>query len=235
MGSPGSGATRSGAAALLELGILLAKYKVKSSVKFAWWTAEEEGLLGSRHWVASQKAPELDQIRLYLNFDMLASPNFVLGSYDGDGSDFGHRGPPGSGEVEALFDEFFHSQGWNTSSHDFDGRSDYQAFADNGIPCGGLFTGADETKTKEWVEMFGGVQGEILDPNYHTADDNYDNLNFTAFYTMTRAMAASVAEYSTSFASLPVRDPSKAKRGMRWRKIGSNKLVKKGHHSVWKT
>jgi hypothetical protein len=81
--------------------------------------------------------------------------------------------------------------------------------------------------------VFGGVAGEIMDPNYHTEFDTYDNLNFTAFLTMTKAMAASVAEYATSFDSLSSTGPTKVKRSMRWRGVGGNK-VRKGHATYWK-
>ena len=233
---PGINDDGSGTIGILETAIALSQYSTNNAVRFCFWSGEEFGLLGSTHYVETlnDTAADLAKIRLYLNFDMIASPNFIYATFDGDGSEFNLTGPPGSAEVEHFYESWFDSNGLNHTATAFDGRSDYQAFADNEIPCGGLFTGADETKTEEWVEMFGGVQGEILDPNYHTAEDKYDNLNFTAFYIMTRAIAASVAEYSTSLASIPARDPSKVKRGMRWRNIGSNKLVKKGHHSVWK-
>ncbi len=45
---PGINDNGSGSAALLELAVLLAKRSVLSRVRFAWWTAEESGLLGSR-------------------------------------------------------------------------------------------------------------------------------------------------------------------------------------------
>ena len=115
----------------------------------------------------------------------------------------------------------------------FDGRSDYQAFADNGIPCGGLFTGADESKTAKEVELFGGTQGIQLDPNYHSAGDNYANLNFTAFTVMTKAIAASVAHYSTSLASIPPHGGARRMKREVWPRSDEGAFVQKGHRKLW--
>lgn len=51
--------------------------------------------------------------------------------------------------------------------------------------------------------MFGGTAGIAYDPNYHQVGDTYDNLNFEAWLVNTQAIAAAVAEYGTSFDSLP--------------------------------
>ena len=58
----------------------------------------------------------------------------------------------------------------------FDGRSDYVGFVNRGIPSGGVFAGAEAPKTAAQVAMYGGVQGEQLDPCYHEACDNYTTL-----------------------------------------------------------
>lgn len=202
---PGINDDGSGSIGILETAIQLSKFSTNNAVRFCWWSGEEFGLLGSTYYVETlnQTASEFDKIKLYLNFDMIASPNYIFATFDGDGSSFDLVGPPGSAEVETYYRQWFKRRGYNITATAFDGRSDYQAFADNGIPCGGLFTGADETKTPRWERKFGGVAGETLDPNYHTAEDNFANLNFDAFVPMGRALAASVAKYADSFDSLP--------------------------------
>ena len=64
----------SGSAALLETAIQMAKVKPNNTVRFAWWGAEESGLLGSEYYVEQLTEDEVDDIALYLNFDMIASP-----------------------------------------------------------------------------------------------------------------------------------------------------------------
>ncbi|MGW5640785.1 M20/M25/M40 family metallo-hydrolase, partial [Streptomyces sp. NPDC003832] len=85
---PGINDNGSGSAGILQVAQELAKSqgKVKNKVKFAWWSAEEFGLLGSEAYVASLTEEQKEQIKLYLNFDMIASPNAAYFVYDGDDS-----------------------------------------------------------------------------------------------------------------------------------------------------
>lgn len=46
----------------------------------------------------------------------------------------------------------------------FDGRSDYGPFIENGIPAGGLFTGAERIKNAEGRAKYGGLANAAYDP-----------------------------------------------------------------------
>ena len=166
----------------------MAKVKPWNTVRFAWWSAEESGLIGSTNYVNSLSAGELDRIALYLNFDMIGSPNFVRFVYDGSG-DIGPTGPPGSAEIEGVFESYFAANGLATEPTAFDGRSDYQAFINNGIPAGGLFTGAEGTKTAAQAAVFGGTAGAPYDPCYHQACDTFANNSNIVLDQMSDAMA----------------------------------------------
>lgn len=165
-----------GSAALLEVALRMAKVKSNNAVRFAWWGAEERGLLGSEHYVDELSGAEIADIALYLNFDMVGSPNYVFGVYDGDDSAGvgAGPGPGGSAEIEGVFESFFASRGLATVPADFTGRSDYGPFIAAGvdIPAGGLFTGAEGLKTAAEAELFGGVVGESYDPCYHDVCDS---------------------------------------------------------------
>ena len=165
----------SGSAALLETAIQMAKVKPANTVRFAWWGAEESGLLGSTYYVAELSEEEIADIGLYLNFDMVASPNYMFGIYDGDNSG-GTAAPgfipPGSAEIEDLFESFYASRGEPFVDSEFSGRSDYGPFIAVDIPSGGLFTGAEVPKTAEEEALFGGVAGVAFDPCYHAFCDN---------------------------------------------------------------
>ncbi len=165
----------SGSAALLETAIRMARAKPANKVRFAWWGAEESGLLGSRFYVANLSEDAADDIALYLNFDMIASPNYTFGIYDGDNSG-GTAAPgfipPGSAEIEDQFERFFTARGEPFKDTEFSGRSDYGPFIAIGIPAGGLFTGAEVPKTAAEAAIFGGVAGAQLDPCYHQFCDN---------------------------------------------------------------
>ncbi|KAI9368532.1 hypothetical protein BJX61DRAFT_213525 [Aspergillus egyptiacus] len=204
---PGINDDGSGIISNLMVAKALTKFSVKNAVRFCFWTAEEFGLLGSDYYVSSLSPEELAKIRLYLNFDMIASPNYALMLYDGDGSAFNLTGPAGSGEIEKLFADYFASQGYPTVETEFDGRSDYEAFILNGIPAGGVFTGAEEVKTEEEAALFGGQAGVAFDENYHLVGDTMDNLNHEAFLLNSKATAFAVATYATDLSSIPERKP----------------------------
>ena len=165
-----------GSAALLETAIQMAGTKnVNNTVRFAWWGAEEEGLLGSEYYVEQLSDEEADDIALYLNFDMIGSPNYFFGVYDGDNS--GQTAPAGfipegSAAIEDVFENYYTSVGQPYQDTDFSGRSDYGPFIAIGIPAGGLFTGAEGVKTEAEAIAYGGVVGAAYDPCYHAPCDN---------------------------------------------------------------
>jgi Zn-dependent M28 family amino/carboxypeptidase len=178
---PGIEDNGTGSATLLETALQIADLGIepRNTIRFAWWGAEEAGLVGSQFYVDSLTKSEAKDIELYLNFDMIGSPNFARFIYDGDGSAFGIKGPSGSDDIEALFEDYFASQGLVSEPTAFDGRSDYDAFITAGIPAGGLFTGAEDAKTAEQVEWYGGLatfEGEPVsyDPCYHQPCDSMD-------------------------------------------------------------
>jgi Zn-dependent M28 family amino/carboxypeptidase len=173
-GGPGINDNGSGVAALLEIAVEMAKLKTPNAVRFAWWGAEEAALQGSNHYVTNLSDAELENIALYLNFDMIASPNYTLGVLDGDDSaqQGGGPGPAGSGAIEAVFEQFFAAHGEPVKASDLAGRSDYAPFQVNGVPVGGLFTGAEVPKSADDVAKWGGIAGQQMDPCYHSSCDS---------------------------------------------------------------
>ena len=166
---PGINDNGSGSAQDLEIALQMAELGIepRNRVRFAWWGAEESGLIGSQFYVDSLTKRQIKQIAVNLNFDMVGSPNYVRFVYDGDASDTESLGSTGSGVVEDVFNDYFASQDMETEPTAFDGRSDYDAFISVGIPAGGLFTGAEGEKTAEEADLYGGVAGEQYDPCYH--------------------------------------------------------------------
>ena len=195
---PGINDNGSGTAAILEVAEQMAKVRPVNKVRFALWGAEESGLVGSNAYVAGLAPEELDKIALYLNFDMVGSPNHVFFVYDGNDSDGvgAGPGPAGSAEIEKTFEAFYNSRDIPFKGTDFSGRSDYGAFIANGIPSGGLFTGAEGVKTAEEVQLWGGTAGQQYDPCYHLACDTYDNNNDTALDVNSDAIAFSILQYA---------------------------------------
>ncbi len=214
---PGINDDGSGVVGILNTARALASYpalpSTYNSVRFGFWAAEEFGLLGSTYYVENLPAPELAKIKLYLNFDMIASPNYRYALYDGDGSTFNLTGPAGSDRIEALFQEYFTSSNLNYTASAFDGRSDYLPFIEAGVAAGGIFTGAEGIKTAAEVESFGGTAGLAYDENYHEAGDNVTNLSLDAFQVNSEAIAWSVATYLESLEGIPERNATQPGNG----------------------
>jgi Zn-dependent M28 family amino/carboxypeptidase len=194
---PGIQDNGTGSAAILEVAVQMAKVAPRNKVRFAWWGAEESGLVGSDYYVLeSLTDEERAQIALYLNFDMIGSPNYVRKIYDGDGSSFGLAGPAGSAQIERFFEKFYEKRNLAYEATEISFRSDYAAFFDSGIPFGGLFTGAEEIKTPEQAAIYGGTAGEQLDPCYHEACDTFDNISLEVLDLNSDAAAAAVLQYA---------------------------------------
>ncbi|MDQ0942297.1 Zn-dependent M28 family amino/carboxypeptidase [Streptomyces sp. V1I1] len=203
---PGINDNGSGSAGLLEVAQELAKSKSKpaNKVRFAWWSAEENGLLGSEAYVAQLSSLGKQEIKLYLNFDMIASPNYGLFVYDGDDSDGvgAGPGPVGSAQLERDINEFLDKRGTPHEGTDFTGRSDYGPFIEVGIPSGGTFTGAEGIKTDKQAEKFGGTAGVAYDSCYHAKCDTISNIDMKAFAVNIGVIANAVGTYAHDLSSL---------------------------------
>ncbi|MFC9969764.1 M28 family metallopeptidase [Spirillospora sp. NPDC127200] len=217
----------SGSAAILAIAQKvgkLGKKNIKNKVRFAWWGAEEAGLLGSYHYVGSLSAAERAKIALNLNYDMLGSTNYVRFVYDGDDSmGTGTNPPAGSGAIEKTFVDYFAGRGLKSEPTAFDGRSDYGPFIEQGIPAGGLFSGAEGIKTAEQARIYGGKAGQPYDPCYHATCDTMKNISWTGLDQFTDAAAFATQKFAKS--TLPVNGEARKARA---KSAGSAATIWKG-------
>jgi Zn-dependent M28 family amino/carboxypeptidase len=203
---PGINDNGSGTAALLETAVHLGGAPaVTNAVRFAFWGAEEEGLVGSTSYVRALSEADRNRIALYLNLDMVGSPNPGYFVYDGDNSDNvgAGPGPEGSATIERVLLDQLATTGVTGEGTDFDGRSDYGPFIAAGIPSGGLFTGAEEPKTAEQAQKWGGAAGKPDDPCYHQACDRTSNVDRTALDRNVDAVAGTIARFALSTDGIP--------------------------------
>ena len=213
---PGINDNGSGVAAVLETALQLGGAPdITNAVRFGFWGAEEVGLLGSFDYVASLDEEELRDIALYLNFDMVGSPNPGYFTYDGDQSMPPDprmptpRIPEGAAGIERTLAAYLDDEGVAPDDADFDGRSDYDAFTRAGVPAGGIFSGGETEKTPEEVEVWGGQAGEPYDPNYHKPADTIENIDPTALEINGRGVAYGVGVYAQDQRGrngIPIRD-----------------------------
>ena len=217
---PGIQDNGTGSAGILETALQLAalaeagELDVDNRMRFAWWGAEELGLLGSQYYVDNLTEEEQGEIILNLNFDMIGSPNYARFVYDGDGSASEPAGPPGSAFVEWLFRDWFDSQGLESEPTPFSGRSDYGPFIAVGIPAGGLFTGAEGIKTEEQAARYDGEAGVAFDPCYHLACDTFDNISEQGLSEMLGALANSVGFFAKRTPYVPPTDGARSRQAI---------------------
>jgi Iap family predicted aminopeptidase len=176
---PGINDNGSGVAALLAAAERLAdSAPAGAALRFGFWGAEELGLIGARRYVARLPARERRRIAVYLNLDMVGSPNAVPFVYDTDD------------RIERTLRRHVP----RAEETDIGGASDHAAFARAGVPVGGLYTGSAERKTAAQRRRHGGTAGRALDPCYHRACDDLGNVDQAVLRTMTAALVAALPE-----------------------------------------
>jgi hypothetical protein len=203
---PGINDNGSGSAALLETALNMAKTRTQNTIRFAWWAAEEQGLVGSADYVAGLSERQRNRIALYMNYDMVASPNYIFMVYDANESTFpapeGVTVPEGSEAIEKVYERYYTKVKQPYDDTEFSGRSDYEAFILAGIPSSGLFTGAEGIKTEQQQEIWGGTAGEQYDPCYHLACDTIRNVNRKALAVNSDLIAFAMLRFAYSTESV---------------------------------
>jgi aminopeptidase S len=190
----------SGVAALLQIAEQLGgSPNLPGTVRLAFWGSEEDDLDGSTGYVADLDETERAAIALYVNLDMVASPNVGYFVQGGTG-DREEAGPTGSAEVARVLTEELARVGVTAQGDVLDGLSDYEPFVQAGIPTGGVFSGDDTDKTDAQARAWGGEAGEEFDSCYHQDCDRLDNVDRVALGRFTDAVGASLRRFAASTA-----------------------------------
>ncbi|GAA2943658.1 MULTISPECIES: M28 family metallopeptidase [Streptomycetaceae] len=184
----------SGSAAVLETALAVSRAQLTPDkhLRFAWWGAEELGLVGSKYYVNNLASTERAKLAGYLNFDMIGSPNPGYFVYDDDPV------------IEQTFKDYFAGLSVPTEIEtEGDGRSDHAPFKSAGVPVGGLFTGASNTKSSAQAQKWGGTAGQSFDRCYHSSCDTTANINDTALDRNSDAVAHAVWTLSAGTVTPP--------------------------------
>jgi Zn-dependent M28 family amino/carboxypeptidase len=184
---PGINDNGSGSAAVLETALQLPG-PARQGLRFAFWGAEERGLIGSRHHVGALSEEERRRVGLYINLDMVGSPNFARfvqsSAAGGELAETARR---------ALLADFHEHNLPVTERSGGRYGTDDASFSEKGIPTLGLYTGADRPKSDADAGLFGGTAGRPYDPCYHRACDTIDNINRDVLEQNTRALMRAVS------------------------------------------
>ena len=187
---PGINDNGSGVAALLEIARALGGRQYPATIRLAFWSAEETGLHGSTHYVKGLSDADRGRIVAYLNADMLASPNGYPGVYDGLGM------PPGSSAVSGVLMAAAARAGVIPTPVS-SGASDEIAFAQAGIPVGGVEAGASNLVGEEVAIAAGSTPGLPADACYHQACDDAGNVRLDLAEALTRTLADATVQLAT--------------------------------------
>lgn len=183
---PGIHDNASGTTNVLGVALALENRPITNKVRFAWWGAEELGLIGADHYVSELSADELAQIKAYINLDMVAPLD--------EQNTFGVLDDPMAGQMPGVLTDALEAQDHDWGPAGYAGNSDYQPFVDAGIPSTGLLAYYDE--------------------NYHTVDDDLSNVSATSLYNGTVASATLVEALADDISlAAPRPDPSVGRVG----------------------
>jgi Zn-dependent M28 family amino/carboxypeptidase len=182
---------------VLEAALRLARgpTQARGRVRFAFWGAEEHGLVGSRHHVDTLSEDERHHIALYINLDMVGSPNFVRFIQGSAATD---DAPVAIARRELVAD----FREYNLTVEERTGGrygSDDTSFSQKGIPTVGLYTGASGLKSETQASVFGGAAGRPYDPCYHRACDTIENINREVLEQNTRALVRALHAVAISY------------------------------------
>jgi len=196
---PGIVDNGSGVATLLEIATRLgAQPDVRNAVRFAFFGSEEDGAEGSSGYVDGLSRDDRQKIKLYLNVDMVASPNAGYIVQGGAGEDEEGAGPPGSATVGGVLAAELAKTGVAAPEITEFVGDDESAFIDAGIPAGGAENGDAKKKTAEQARNWGGQAGEVYDRCYHQACDGIGNVNREVLSNYLKAIATTLAHFATS-------------------------------------
>jgi len=198
--SPGINDDGSGVAALLEAASALgAQPKSTNAVRFVFWGSVPEG---PTKYLGGLSRDQVDDIAVYLGADAIGSPNAGYFTYDGDQSgqpnpDIPPQSvPAGSAGVERTLAGYLNLGGVRPADMPLSRAADYAAFLAAGVPIGGLTAGTSQRKTEVQARLWGGQAGVAFDPNYHTPQDNIDNVDRKALSVMGQALAFAIGTYA---------------------------------------
>jgi Zn-dependent M28 family amino/carboxypeptidase len=190
---PGINDDGSGVAALLEIARALAGTRPRATIRLAFWSGEEMGLHGSYRYASTLTADQRQAILVYLNVDMIASPNGFAGVYEESGA------PAGSTVAHDLLVAAVERAGGTPVGIDLGGGSDHYGFAEAGVPTAGVFSGAGEPVAAEQAAASGAAAGQPADACYHQPCDDLANADLP----LARLLAASLADVVVRVANNP--------------------------------
>jgi putative aminopeptidase FrvX len=168
--APGADDNGSGSAGLLEIAKVLQTHPNKHDLRFILLGGEEQGLFGSKQYVASLNAAEQARIKAVLNMDMIGTLNTTTPTVLLEGAPISQLIIDALAEAAATYTELT----VQTSLNPF--ASDHVSFLEKGIPAVLTIEGSDSANS-----------------NIHSANDTLNHLNYDLMLEILRMNVAFVA------------------------------------------
>jgi hypothetical protein len=211
--APGADDNASGSAGVLELGRILAARTWQHDIRLILFGGEEQGLHGSKQYVAALPTAERARIRAVLNMDMIASKNTSVPTVLLEGANVSSSQMADLTVAAATYT----SLKVETSLNPF--ASDHVPFINAGIPALLTIEGADS------------ANGHI-----HTANDTLNFLDWSLAAEILRMNAAALAGW-LGLLTAPVTRPRPAGSVVSWGPgrldvfvVGTDRAL---HHKAW--
>lgn len=181
----------SGTSLLLEIvqAFATSGLKTRRSILFAFWDAEENGLVGSRYWIAHPTLP-FERVKLDITIDMVGRLRderlLVLGTRSGYG-------------LRRLFSDSGAEPMWLDFSWELSANSDHWPFLEHGIPIAVIHTG--------------------LHSDYHRPTDDVEKINRAGMREVGRYLLAALikvanAEHLPAFRGAAKRETERMRRAL---------------------
>lgn len=168
--APGADDNGSGSAGLLEIARVFRDHHGVNDLRLILFGGEEQGLFGSKQYVASLPSSERARIRAVVNMDMIGSLNSSSRSVLLEGAPLSQGIIDGLSQAAADYTKLI----VETSLHPF--NSDHVPFIDAGVPAVLTIEGADNTNS-----------------NIHSSADTIDTIDYEQALEILRANVAYVA------------------------------------------
>ena len=180
---PGANDNASGVASLLEIAQVIANLNLKHSIRFVFFSGEEQGFWGSTHYSQYLKDNNVD-LHAVLNMDMCAEPGYLptltTANVDIDDGETGVDPDQAQTEASKNFGLSMKAlaEAYTDLSIEFDpiDASDYMPFEARGYVCIGAYDGAAKPNNA----------------HYHSVTDVLENLDFRFLTSVTKMVLAFV-------------------------------------------
>lgn len=168
--APGADDNASGSAGILEIARTFENHRGVQDLRFILFGGEEQGLFGSKHYLATLPATERSRVDAVVNMDMVGSLNSASRSVLLEGAALSQSVIDGLSDAASTYTQLT----VETSLHPF--ASDHVPFIDKGIPAVLTIEGADNTNS-----------------TVHSADDKLENIDYSLLLEILRMNVGFVA------------------------------------------